>query len=549
MVRQLRLASGLILFAFLLVHFGNHAVGLVSLAAMEGVLRAVYPVIASLPVTTLLSGALLVHLGLALWALWQRRSLRLPAPDAAQYLLGFMVPVLAAPHLVATRIAGAVHGEDVGYYRNVLVALWRDAPLDGVLQAALLLAAWGHACFGLRFWLRTQVWFTTVRPLLFGAALLIPALGLAGYVTAGREVMLRLALDPAFGAGLSPSPEVVARDAALVGWIRAGFLGLLGGVLLARGARRQLQLRRGLVRITYPGGRPVEVTPGTSVLEASRLAGIPHAAVCGGKGRCSTCRVRVKATAAEDPPGAAEQRVLERVGASPGVRLACQFRPRGAVAVAPLLAAGLPAPDLLARRPGYRQGAEREIAILFADLRDFTRISEARLPFDVVHILNRYFDVMGGAVEAAGGRVDKFIGDGVMALFGIGEGEDAAGGCRAALAAARMMSERLAALNRAMELDIAGPLRIGIGLHTGSVIVGDMGFGQTMALTAIGDAVNTASRLETACKPFDAELVVSEALLERAGVTLPDAPRHEIAIRGRAEMLAVRVMERASALP
>ena len=88
------------------------------------------------------------------------------------------------------------------------------------------------------------------------------------------------------------------------------------------------------------------------------------------------------------------------------------------------------------------QGSEREIAILFADIRGFTALAEGRLPYDVVFVLNRYFSAMGRAIESAGGRVDKFIGDGVMALFGIESGPQA--GCRAALAAARLMSERLA---------------------------------------------------------------------------------------------------------
>ena len=184
------------------------------------------------------------------------------------------------------------------------------------------------------------------------------------------------------------------------------------------------------MRIGYPDGRFVEVTPGTSVLEASRSAGIPHAYVCGGRGRCSTCRVRVRGEIHSiDPPRRTEARVLRRIGARPNIRLACMLRPRGAVEVTPLLPPFALAADGR-RRVDFVQGSEREIAIMFTDIRGFTALSEGRLPYDVVFVLNRYFAAMGRAVEAAGGRVDKFIGDGVMALFGIERDARAAAGKR-----------------------------------------------------------------------------------------------------------------------
>src|SRR5207245_7134059 len=141
-----------------------------------------------------------------------------------------------------------------------------------------------------------------------------------------------------------------------------------------------------------------------------------------------------------DPPAEDEQLVLRRIGATSNVRLACQLRPRGAVEVTPLLPPFAHAVDGR-RRVDLAQGSEREIAILFVDIRGFTALSEGRLPYDVVFVLNRYFAAMGRAVEVAGGRVDKFIGDGIMALFGIERGAHT--GCREALAAARLISARL----------------------------------------------------------------------------------------------------------
>src|SRR5467141_4108928 len=184
---------------------------------------------------------------------------------------------------------------------------------------------------------------------------------------------------------------------------------------------------------------------------------------------------------------------------------------------------------------------------MFADLRSFTQLSEQKLPYDLVFLLNRYFAEMGHAVEAAGGRIDKFIGDGVMALFGLDSGVEA--GCREALAAARDMAERMESLNRALVHDVPEPLRIGIGIHTGPAIVGEMGFGTAVSITAVGDSVNTASRIESLTKTYACELVVSEAVMLRAGIDLADAPRHEIEIRGRVERLVVRTFTSARDLP
>jgi adenylate cyclase len=222
------------------------------------------------------------------------------------------------------------------------------------------------------------------------------------------------------------------------------------------------------------------------------------------------------------------------------------LRPKGAVEVTPLLPPFAFAMDGR-RRVDFTQGSEREIAILFADIRGFTALSEGRLPYDVVFILNRYFAAVGRAVETAGGHIDKFLGDGVMALFGIDS--NAQQGCREALTAARLMSERMGELNASLSGELDRRLRIGIGIHAGPIIVGEMGYGGATAMTAIGDAVNTASRLEELTKEFACELVVSEVVVSRAGFDLSKFPRQEVEIRGRREMLAVRTLPSAAELP
>jgi class 3 adenylate cyclase len=285
MVQRLRLISGLILFAYVLTHFVNHSLGIVSIAAMEAMLSVVYRIWSYPPITFLLYAALVTHMTLALYALWQRRSLKLTPHETVQYVLGFSVPLLLAEHVTSTRIAAAFYGGDFGHYKYLLSAFWYGRPEKGVLQMALLLAAWIH----------------------------------------------------------------------------------------------------------------------------------------------------------------------------------------------------------------------------------------------------------------------KFTGDGVMALFGLEA--DAPVACRQALAAARAMSIQLVALNGALAPDLHTPLATGIGLHFGPAIVGDMGDGRWRSLTAVGDTVNTASRLEALCKVHDCELVVSDDLLASAGVELQNARPQEVEIRGRSSPLVIRTIGSARELP
>src|SRR6266404_3143279 len=551
MIRRLRLVSGLVMLAYVTMHLLNHAVGLISLAAMEDVLWYVFRIWTNRPAQALLYGSFLVHYGLALSALWQRRTLGLRPAELAQLVLGFAIPLLLMRHVVGTRISDSFLRTDVGYYTHLLWIYFVRLPDQGYLQMLVLGVAWAHAMIGLHFWLRVRPWYPRLQAPALTVAVLVPVLSLLGFIEAGRQVAA-LAADPgwtakAFAKMTLPSPDAARALDRITDILTWFFAAAVAAVLLARLVRRVWQRRRGLVRIGYPDGRFVEVMPGTSVLEASRIAGIPHAHVCGGRGRCSTCRVRVRGEIRSlDPPGEEEARVLRRIGATPNVRLACQLRPRGAVEVTPLLPPFAHAADGQ-RRVDFAQGSEREIAILFADIRGFTGLAEGRLPYDVVFVLNRYFAAMGRAVEAAGGRVDKFIGDGVMALFGIER--DAHTGCREALAAARLISARLDELNASLGAELDRPLRIGIGIHCGPAIVGEMGYGNAASITAIGDAVNTASRLETLTKNFACELVVSDETASRAGLDLSGSPLHEIEIRGKREMLAVRIVQRAAELP
>ncbi len=535
------------LFAYILTHLINHALGLVSLEALEAG-RAAFLAFWRNPVgTILLYGSFLIHAGLAFRSLYRRRSLRMPRWEAAQLLLGLAIPPLLWEHIVGTRISYSLTGS-TDDYAHVLAVLWTLQPDAGLRQVAALLVAWLHGCIGLHYWLRLKGWYGPALPWTYGAFLLVPILALLGFAAGGREVAALMA-DEAFRAQLLdgfPNEAEIARLTALYQGGLAFYFAMLLGTLAAR-LLRMTAARRNAVTVSYPDGRRIEIVRGATLLEASRAAGVPHASVCGGRGRCSTCRVRVaRGLDHLSPPSEDELRVLQRIGAGPGTRLACQARPAGPVEIVPLLPPHAGPADARGR-PAYLHGAEQEIAILFCDLRAFTNLAEHRLPFDLVFLLNRFFRAMGEAVEEAGGRVDKFIGDGVMALFGIGS--TPAQGCQNALEAARRMAIHLAEINDLLSHDLPEPLRIGIGIHAGPAIIGEMGYGRATGLTAIGDAVNAASRLEALTKEFACQLVVSQTVADLAGMPLDNHPTHEVTLRGRREPISVRIVVNAAALP
>ena len=548
-VRRLRLITGLILLSYLTTHLLNHALGLISLGAMEAGRYGVLVLWRNPLSTAALYGSLLTHFGLALWAVYQRHQWRMRMGEALQLTLGLCIPLLLAVHFVGTRMAHEWYGVEDSYAKIVLT-LWYNSPIHGIRQSVLIVIAWIHGCLGFHFWLRLRPWYPRWAPCFFVVALLTPVLGLLGFAAGGREIEFTIAHDPSWlertqQAARSLKPGQGYDLASLLDWILYVFWGCLLFVFAARIIRAQIQ-RRHRIRIKFPSGQEIAVPRGFSVLDASRFGGIPHASVCGGRGRCSTCRVRIASPLPVLPsPSPAEQRVLLRVGAPPNVRLACQLRPENDLAVIPLLPPGASARDGFAQ-PAYLSGQERVIAILFADIRSFTTIAERKLPYDLVFLLNSYFQAVGDAIAESGGVVDKFVGDGVMALFGLESSP--AQGCRHALQAASAMLAKVSELSEKLTEEIPEPLRIGIGIHCGAAVVGRMGYGTNQQVTAIGDTVNVASRLQDATKEFRCRLVISAELARQAGLEVNGLAQHELMVRNRQEPLAVFAIDDLAAL-
>lgn len=552
-VTRARLISGVVLYVYVTTHFLNHALGFLSLEAMEQGRQVFLGVWRTAPGTAILYLSMITHVMLVLWSLYRRRSLIMPPREMVQIICGLLIPPALSLHIIGTRLAFVVFDLN-DLYIYVLANYWMFDPLLGISMVVTLLLAWTHGSLGMYYWLRLKSWFPAVAPWIYPVVLLLPVLALAGFANAGRETM---ALFEAEGFGgefaslVNIPDDPAAAEAYLYGfWYRwlSGYAVVLLLVFAGRLIRHARTDRSTQVTLTYPDGRKVTVAAGTTILEASRMAGVPHASVCGGRGRCSTCRVKVGIGAEHLPmPNADEQRVLFRVGtAAKGIRLACQVRPTHDLSVTPLLAADAQPKDAFAKA-SFHSGAEREIAILFADIRSFTEFSETKLPYDVVFVLNQYFRTMGSAVEAAGGRLDKFIGDGVMALFGVES--DPAQGAADALVAARQMAQGLNEINANLKNDLPQPLRMGIGIHIGHVIVGDMGYAQVRSITAIGDAVNTASRLEALNKEHRSQLIVSRDVVTRAGADFSGITQKTVDVRGRAEPLDVYILDDATKVP
>ena len=533
---RLRLTSALVLLAFVVCHLLGHSLLLVAQPLAEEGLAALMRPWRSAAGTALLATAFLIHYANALWSVYERRTLRLRGWEWAQLALGLCIPILLALHIAGTRLAEESMGGDTGY-GYVLVEYWVIAPYVAVIQATALVTVWAHACIGIHFWLRTKAWYPQAGAWLGMLALLLPTLALAGFVSAGNQVARMAADDEEFAEKVLADSNVTdaTRPAIdrMAEKILLTHLTLLALVFAARGLRR-LALARGMpALLSHPSGQKLPVMPGSSILETLREHGIPHASVCGGRARCTTCRVQIS-TGLErlSPPGDLEARALARIGATPGLRLACQVRPAADLSITPLCAADATAIDGFVR--GGMEGSERLITIMFIDLRGSTTLGEAKLPYDVLFILNRFFEEMKNALEATGGHYSQFTGDGLMALYGL-DSEDPARGAADAIRGAREMLMRLEQLNHKLKAELPQPLRIGIGIHHAEAIVGQMGPPRAQTITAIGDTANTAARLESLTKEYGCVLVISRRAAELAGIDVAGLKLHQAPVKGRVQ--------------
>jgi adenylate cyclase len=264
-----------------------------------------------------------------------------------------------------------------------------------------------------------------------------------------------------------------------------------------------------------PDNIEVATNDDESILQASLGAGIPHTHVCGGMARCSTCRVMVIDGLEHClPRNAKEQAMASKLHFTPDIRLACQTKFTGRLRLRRLV---IDADDaeltdqFLEKNQNTNIGEEKCITIMFTDIRGFTTFSEALPPYDVIHVLNRYFQQMGRIITRNGGYIDNYIGDGIMALFGVDDPDSAQ--IKAVKTGVEMLEE-MEKFNVYLEALFNQKLEMGIGVHSGEAVVGSLGAVNNKRMTAIGDSVNFASRIESANKEAQTHFLISENTYE-----------------------------------
>ncbi|MGH7006166.1 MAG: adenylate/guanylate cyclase domain-containing protein, partial [Alphaproteobacteria bacterium] len=250
MVKQLRLGSGLVLFVYIATHFLNHALGLISLPAAEGGRDVFLFVWRGWIGTVVLYGGFAVHIGLAFWAIYTRRSLRMHAWEWVQLLMGLVIPLLLVEHVMGTRLVHELHGTQ-DTYTYVTLSLWVWGPDKGIVQSALLLVAWVHGCIGLHYWLRLKPWYSARAAWFLVAAVLLPILGLLGFNQLGHEIELLVKNEVWMRDMVAtlklPTREQAAEIYRIIDISRLGFVGVLLLTLGARVLRLLVERARGQV--------------------------------------------------------------------------------------------------------------------------------------------------------------------------------------------------------------------------------------------------------------------------------------------------------------
>lgn len=544
---RFRLWAALVMAAYVVTHTINFSLGIISIDAMDAFQRIIMRFWRSTPVYWLVIVSICVHVSLGLWKLFKRNTLKMPAWEMFQIGMGICIPFFLLPHVTYTRGMHLLYGTNDTYIYELL----RTFPGGAWQYVLMTVIVWGHAHIGIHMLLRMRTWYPRIRVLIIGLFLIFPVVGISGYISGGIEA-----------ASASRDSEWLRAQKSTIGWptdeqlnkmqnaslLYYAMIPLLYTLVLgSRSLRLNLQKGRKTILVRYSDGKNVLVYPRTTILEASRIGNIPHASICGGRGRCSTCRVRVdQGLDGLKPPGEREKHVLKLIDAEPNVRLACQMECTGSISVTRLLPPDITA--TIARRSGkYTTGKEITLVVMFADLRGFTSISEGKLPYDVVFMLNRYFSYMGEAIEESGGYIDKFLGDGIMAIFGLDT--DVRTACIQSIRAAKKMAGRIDEINSQLVNELREPLKLGIGLHVGNVILGEIGYKLAAKLTVIGDTVNTASRLEVLNKKTSSQLIFSRELAEKGGFDLTGLEERKIIVRGKEKPLDVFIVKEIKSMP
>ena len=437
-----------------------------------------------------------------------------------QLIAGILTVPALALHVSGTKIAHVFYGiNDTYTFLSSSIADYTDI----VIFNLLMLLVWMHGYIGVKYWMKVNSKYQSYLNQMGMFFFLLPILSFVGVISMFRESNLNLLIDPKYKEKVfnSSNPENVDLDKLTedtIMYFVIPYLFLIIILFTGRFIFFKIKRRNNSIQISYPEGIISKIFPGMSILEASIDAGIPHAHVCGGRGRCSTCRIRVdKGLDQLEPPRQKEKRVLRGIGAPENVRLACQAFPKIDLNVSPLLAHDANYKENASEQK-YIHGSDREICIMFTDLRAFTKMSEKKLPYDVVFILNQYFKLMGEIIENHGGQLQEFRGDGILAIWESADTATARNVMLAAESLQRALNDRLLP-----EQSLQGfePLALGIGIEQGPVLVGSIGPSHRRSHTVLGDTVAVTLRIQEMTAELARPVLVGECLagqLDHAGL-------------------------------
>ena len=540
-VRRARTISGCILFFYVFTHLLNHSLGLISLDTMEQG-RAIFLRFWRHDVLFyVLYGALSIHFLLGVYALARRRSFRMSRKEWIRNSCAVLIPFFLASHLSITLWGSRFLGLNDSY-AFMIISTYIFDPFGYIILGLMLMLVWTHGSIGIIGLIEFREFYSKLRGLFQGLILGLPLIAYGGYIRASIELSEASQSNPITILELISNSNFTAEIGEKIVSLSDLLQFLVYPILLSLFVafyfiRNLLEKRFNSIQVQYTDGTNINVSRGSSLLEASHKAGRYHESVCGGRGRCTTCRVRVTSSLGELPkPNKIEQSVINRLNFDQSLRLACQLRPETDIEINPLIKlVNHDKQNLRFSNQENLSGIEKETVIMFCDLRGFTRLSDGKMPFDVVFILNKYFKLVTDAVEENKGRIDKFIGDGVMAIFD--KDTTISKNCKNALKGAAMITTYLNELNDELSTDDIEPLRLGIGIHSGNAIIGKMGYGEASTDTAIGDTVNVASRLEQLTKDYSCQLMFSSTVAENAELDKTKLNSVKTKIRGKKDYL------------
>ena len=284
---------------------------------------------------------------------------------------------------------------------------------------------------------------------------------------------------------------------------------------------------------------------GSTIPRATLGERIRYTHVCGGNGRCSTCRVYIPEGLENClPRNEKEQQIAHKLGFPEHIRLACQTKIRGDITIKRAVIDELDIEIILKQigdETGTYFGKEIEIAALFFDIENYTVLAETYPAYDVVHMLNRYYQTMNKIIEDHDGVISDVAGDGILALFGVLRKKP--NHTWDAVCAVREMQKALIRFNDYLEKMYGLSFRARAGISFGKAIIGNFDTGQMSKISAIGDIVNLASRVEAANKNLGTSLLLSESAMKQINGKVPRHIVHSTRLKGKSGIFRLYEIE------